>query len=385
MDIWLPVIIFLALFSGWLIGRYSKSRPSNTNQADLNSCSEHYIQGLNYLLANKSDKAIELFVELVKVDRDTIETHLALGNLFRSKGEVDRAIKIHQNLIARPNLDQGQRVMALSELAEDYQKAGLLDRAENLYKELVQINPQNALAHRQLLQLYSMEKSWQEARASAQVLLELNEPDARLILSHCYCELAQQLLNSGNLRMAREQLGLALQTDSQCTRASLLLIEVHLKNNEINKATKLFDQLLEVNSHQIELLIPAARELLLNRGSTREYQRFLLRQYEKMPVSPLAVELLESYLSGDQHEELHVFIKQALKQSASLDVFEFAMRYFKANPQYLDDTWPDLTSQFKQIKNKRVAYSCNHCGYGSQTLFWNCPSCKSWASLKPVH
>ncbi len=385
MDIWLPVIIFLALFSGWLLGRSSKSKSPGSTQNDFNNCSEYYIQGLNYLLANKSDKAIELFVDLVKVDRDTIETHLALGNLFRSKGEVDRAIKIHQNLIARPNLDQSQRVMALSELAEDYQKAGLLDRAENLYKELVQINPQNADAHRQLLDLYCMEKSWHEARDVARVLVELNDPDARLILSHCYCELAQQLLNSGNLRMAREQLDLALQTDSRCTRASLLLIEVHIKNNELNRAGKLFDQLIEPNAQQIELLIPAARELLLNHGSTKRYQEFLLNQYQKLAVSPLAVELLESYLAGDQHEQLIGFIKQALKQSASLDVFEFAMRYFKAYPQYLDDTWPDLTSQFKEIKNKRVAYTCNICGYGSQSLFWNCPSCKSWASLKPIH
>jgi lipopolysaccharide assembly protein B len=385
MDIWFPVIIFLSLFCGWLVGRLSKSKPSSLPQSDFANCSEYYIQGLNYLLANKSDKAIELFVELVKVDKDTIETHLALGNLFRSKGEVDRAIKIHQNLIAKPNLDQNQRVMALSELAEDYQKAGLLDRAENLYKELVQINPQNAQAHRQLLQLYSMEKSWVEATDSAKVLLDINEPDARLILSHCYCELAQQSLVAGNLRLAREQLDLALQTDSKCTRASLLLIEVHLKNNEIGKATKLFDQILEPNAHQIELLIPAAREILLNRGSTRRYQDFLFKQYEKMPVSPLAVELLESYLAGDQHEALLNFIKQALKLSASLDVFEFAMRYFKAYPQHLDDTWPDLTSQFKEIKNKRVAYTCNICGYGSQSMFWNCPSCKSWSSLKPVH
>lgn len=385
MDIWFTFIIFLALFSGWLVGRLSKSKPSPPPQSDLSNCSEYYIQGLNYLLANKSDKAIELFVELVKVDKDTIETHLALGNLFRSKGEVDRAIKIHQNLIAKPNLDQNQRVMALSELAEDYQKAGLLDRAENLYKELVQINPQNAQAHRQLFQLYSLEKSWLEARDSAKVLLDLNEPDARLILSHCYCELAQQSLAGGNLRLAREQLDLALQTDSKCTRASLLLIDVHLKNNEIGKAKKLFEQILEPNAHQIELLIPAAREILLNRGSTRRYQEFLFKQYEKMPVSPLAVELLESYLAGDQHKPLLDFIKQALKQSASLDVFEFAMRYFKAYPQHLDDTWPDLTSQFKEIKNKRVAYTCNICGYGSQSMFWNCPSCKSWSSLKPVH
>jgi len=213
----------------------------------------------------------------------------------------------------------------------------------------------------------------------------MNEPDGRLILSHCYCELAEQALAFGDLRRTRNELDQAIQADAKCTRAQLLLIDVHLKNNHLSKASRLFEQLLQSDKHQIELLLPAAREILLQRGSIQKYQDFLRKQYEKTPISPVAVELLDSYLANEQHEQVLDFIKRVLKESATLEIFEFAMRYFKAYPQYLDDNWPDLTKQFKEIRNKRIAYSCNVCGYGSNSMFWTCPSCQSWSSMKPVH
>ncbi|MCK4707811.1 MAG: tetratricopeptide repeat protein, partial [Gammaproteobacteria bacterium] len=305
MGIEFSAIIISIFLLGVLIGRFSYSnRSSKSQDTDLTNYSESYIKGLNFLLANKSDKAIQLFVDLIKVDGETIETHLALGNLFRSKGEVDRAIKIHQNLIARPNLDQNQRVMALSELAEDYLKAGLLDRAENLYRELVEINPENVSAQTKLLELFTVEKSWKEALAVAQVLQGLGVQDSKLIVTHCYCEIAEQYLSEGNLREARESLNKAIKIDDECIRASLLLIDVHLKNNELAKATRLLKQQLKSYPQMIEFYIKPAREIYLKAGSSEQYQRFLISQYEKTPVTKVAMELLESYQAADKHDDV---------------------------------------------------------------------------------
>jgi len=385
MDIEFPAIIISALLIGWLMGRLSSSKKSNNQtNSDITNCSESYIQGLNYLLANKSDKAIELFVDLIKVDKETMETHLALGHLFRSKGEVHRAIKIHQNLIARPNLDQNQRVMALSELAEDYLKAGLLDRAENLYKELVQINPGDVIAQRKLLELFSIEKSWRDALTAAKILHELGEADSQLIVTHCYCEIAEQNLEDGNLKEARETLLKAIKIDDNCIRALLLLIDVHLRNNELAKATRLLKQLIKSTPQFIELYIKPARQIYLNRGSVDQFQNFLIKQYEITPVNAVAIELLESYLSSDKHEELLAFLRRAIELSASLEVYGFAFRYLKSRPQKLDEVWRDLSSQFQRLKNSRIAFVCNVCGYESQAMHWNCPSCKTWSSFKPV-
>ncbi len=386
MDLEFPAIIISVLLLGFIIGRfsYSNRRSKTKTDTDFSNCSESYIQGINYLLTNNSDKAIQLFVDLIKVDSDTMETHLALGNLFRSKGEVDRAIKIHQNLIARPTLDQNQRVMALSELAEDYMKAGLLDRAENLYKELVEINGKNAQAQRKLMELFSVENSWNEALAAAQVLLELGEFDGSLIVTHCYCQIAEKFISSGNLKEARENLNKAIKIDDKCIRASLLLIDVNLKINELSIATRLLQKLLKTSPQQIELYIKPARDIFLKEGSIEKYQAFLKGQYQKTPVTQVALELLESYQSSEHHETLVSFLQQALEKSASLELYDFAFNYYKSRPAKISEVWLDLTSQFYRVKNIRVAFICNVCGYESQTMQWNCPSCKTWSSFKPV-
>ncbi|MCP4075941.1 MAG: lipopolysaccharide assembly protein LapB [Gammaproteobacteria bacterium] len=386
MDIELLLLIISALLVGFIIGRFSYSNRHSKSQklSNINSCSDSYIQGLNYLLANKSDKAIQLFVDLIKIDSDTIETHLALGNLFRTKGEVDRAIKIHQNLIAKPNLDKNQRVMTLTELAEDYLKAGLLDRAENLFKELVQINPRDVSAQRKLLELFSIEKSWKEALVVAQILHKQGEPDCLLIVTHCYCEIAEQYLAQGNLREARESLKKAIKIDVNCIRATLLLIDVQLKNNELSVATRLLKQLLKSTPQMVGLFLKPAREIYLKSGSVDQYQRFLISQYEKTPVTRVALELLESYQSSDNHELLVSFLHQAMEKSSSLELYDFAFKYFKTRPQKINEVWTELASHFNEINFKRVAYICNVCGYESQAMHWNCPSCKTWSSFKPL-
>lgn len=385
MDIWLLAILFCALLIGWLMGRVSISKNNKSSTLDGRNCSDSYIQGLNYLLANKSDKAIQLFVDLIKVDKDTIETHLALGNLFRSKGEVDRAIKIHQNLIARPNLNQNQRVMALTELAEDYLKAGLLDRAENLFKELVQINPRNTDALHKLFELYSLEKSWAEARDIALELYSQQHSDSRLKLTHCYCELAEIALIEGNLRETRENLDKAIQIDSQCVRALLLLVNLNLRNKKIAKASKLFYQLMNTSPQFIEIYLKPAREILLENGSVKKYQQFLMQQYQKQPISSIALELLNSYRINDQHTVLLDFLPRALEHSASIELFDFAFQYFKSHPQERDGAWGELAEYFKKINNKKATYLCSVCGYGSNSMQWNCPSCKTWSSIRPVN
>jgi lipopolysaccharide biosynthesis regulator YciM len=385
MDIWLLAILICALLIGWLMGRFSVSSHNKTSSQEKNNCSESYIQGLNYLLANKADKAIQLFVDLIKVDKETIETHLALGNLFRSKGEVDRAIKIHQNLIARPNLDQNQRVMALTELAEDYLKAGLLDRAENLYKELVQINEHNTDALWKLFELYSLEKSWFEAKDIALGLYEQQQSGSRLVLTHCYCEMAELTMAEGNLRETRKHLDIALQIDSQCVRALLLLVNFQLRDKKLTKALQLFNQLMDTSPQFIEIYLEPAREIFLENGSVAKYQQFLVQQYKKQPISSIAMELLKSYRINDQHPLIVEFLDRALQQSASIELFDFALQYFKNHPELQDWAWDELAEHFKKINNKKASYLCSVCGYGSHSMQWNCPSCKTWSSIRPLN
>src|SRR6187455_821489 len=157
---WLFLLLPVAAASGWLAGRLGGERKGGARVSRL---SNTYFRGLNYLLNEQQDKAIEVFLKLAEINRDTVETHLALGNLFRRRGEVDRAIRVHQHLIARPNLSQEEKTVALLELGEDYMRAGLLDRAETLFTDLVAMDAQVPSALRHLIGIYQHEKDWGKA------------------------------------------------------------------------------------------------------------------------------------------------------------------------------------------------------------------------------
>ena len=382
MDIWLFVLVFAAVLSGWLLGRWQPFAKKGAQKAS-DHLSEHYAKGLNYLLADDSDNAIRIFTDLVDIDRDTIEIHIALGNLFRSKGEVDRAIKIHQNLLARPNLTRKQRHTAIAELASDYLKAGLLDRAEKLYREMIELKAEPAKAYRHLLALYIAGKSWKEAVECAQVIYKMGEPDTAVEYSQCLCEIAAKAMDSGNHRLASKNLARALEVDSDSVRASLLMIKLNLKLDKLSAAKKVFARLVRQRPEYMALYIEPAREIF-PANEDRHYQQFLQEQYRQQSSNRIAMALLEHYARNDEIEKAREFLSDILRQSPSFEAFEFALRFLKSNPEQLGETWETLSSFLKTLQDKKIEYVCTRCGYDSHAIQWLCPSCRNWASMKPV-
>jgi hypothetical protein len=163
----LLLLLPVAVYFGWWLARAIERRSSGKRKRLF---SDQYFQGLNYLLNEQPDKAIQVFLELAEVNQETVETHMALGNLFRRRGEVDRAIRFHQNIIAKHGLQPEQRTQALLELGEDYMRAGLLDRAERLFSELIETDAHTPSALRSLLDIYQQEKDWDKALEQAQRL-----------------------------------------------------------------------------------------------------------------------------------------------------------------------------------------------------------------------
>lgn len=383
MDIWLLSLVIVAISVGWALGRWMPfGKTSSTN--DSKNYSESYVKGLNYLLSDDSNKAIETFSELIKLNAETVETHIVLGNLFRSKGEVDRAVKVHQNLLARPDLSRKQRNMTIGELANDYLKAGLLDRAEKLYKEMIQLNPTDSSAYRRLLDLSITEKSWDQAIEYAQFLYVGGDSAAAIILSHCHCELADKAMEIGNNKQVRESLARALEIDKSCVRASLLLIRHHLNSNNLSAAKKIFGRLARTNPEYMNLYIVPAREIYSRSNEFNAYQNFLQDQYKKIPTTRLAIALIEHYAGIDQIEKAKQFLSEVLKQSPSYEAFGFALRFLKSDPAHLSETWESLSMFLLSMQNKKTEYVCSLCGYESHAIQWNCPSCRNWSTMKPV-
>ncbi|MCP4878201.1 MAG: lipopolysaccharide assembly protein LapB [Gammaproteobacteria bacterium] len=382
MDIWLFLLVLAAILIGWLLGRWQPFNKISANQgSDL--FSERYARGLNYLLADDSDNAIKIFTDLIEVNKDTIEIHISLGNLFRSKGEVDRAIKVHQNLLARPNLTRKQRHMAISELASDYLKAGLLDRAEKLYREMIELKVEPRHAYRRLLDLYITEKSWDEAVECANQLYSLGENEAALMYSQCLCETAAIAIENGNHRLARKNLDRAVEVDAKCVRAALLLIKLHLKIGDSSAAKSIFLRLVRQSPEYMGLYIDPARQIYHNKED-RVYQEFLQEQYRLHPSTRLAIALLEHYARNDEIEKARQFLSDTLNKSPSFEAFEFALRFLKSNPDQLGETWETLSSFLKQLQDKKTEYVCSQCGYESHAIQWLCPSCRNWASMKMI-
>lgn len=383
MDIWLLSLVLVAMLIGWIIGRWKPSVKNLTSYRSGNYA-ESYIKGLNYLLADDSQKAVEVFSELIKVNTETIEIHIALGNLYRSKGEVDRAIKVRQNLLARPNLSRNQRNMAIAELANDYLKGGLLDRAENLFKELTQLEPKDLGAFWKLLDLYITEKSWHEAAEYAQIISDRGDKDAAIILSQCYCEIAEDALAKGNNKLVLECLDKALDADQLCVRAGLLLIKHYIGSGNTDAAKKVFHRLTRNSPEYMDLYIAPAREIFLLANESNEYQKFLQVQYQDNPSSHIAIALIEYYASVNQIDKASQFLSEVLAKTPSFEAYEFALRFQNSDSSHFSNIWNGLSSFLKSMKDNKTEFICSQCGYESHAIQWNCPSCRRWATMKPV-
>lgn len=243
MQILLWLLLPIAAASGWWAALYSQKKAAVRSQARLNSA---YGRGLNHLLNEESDKATEVLVQMVEVDPDTVELHLALGSLFRRRGEVDRAIRVHQNIIARSRLSDQLRLQATLELGRDFLRAGLFDRAENLLSGLVEKNEFQNDACQHLLELYQQQKEWSKAIEVAERLVVIDSESWKERVAHFNCELAQQALDEGSPDVARQWLDKAIRQDHASIRALILRGRILQANKSYSAASGVYHELKSV-------------------------------------------------------------------------------------------------------------------------------------------
>ena len=378
------LLLPLAAAAGWFAAVHSLRRRVTRRQPV--GFSSDYFRGLNYLLNEQPDKAIEVFVKMLEVDPDTVEMHLALGNLFRQRGEVDRAIRIHQNLVARNNLDSEQRSMALLELAQDYMRAGLLDRAESLFLELVELNEHPVAGLRHLLVIYQQEKDWERAITIARRLESATGEPMNAEIAQFYCELAESAWNRARRGEAGELAEQALRTDPKGVRGSLIVGRIAAAEGRWREA---IEALTGVESQDPDFLpetLPLLKQCYGHTGSRSELIAFLhhcLTAHGGISVMLSLADLL-SQEHGD--EEAAEFIIEQLRQRPSvrgLDrLIQLHLAHTEGAAQESLTILKDLTT--KLLENEPV-YRCRSCGFSGRSLHWQCPSCKQWNTVKPIH
>lgn len=380
--LWL--LLPVAAASGWWAGRRS-ARRSGPDRAGMARPPSDYFRGLNYLLNEQPDKAIEVFLRLVEVDSETIETHLALGNLFRRRGEVDRAIRIHQNLIARPNLASEHRSYALLELARDYMRAGVLDRAEGLFSELVRNRNHVAEASRQLLTIYEREREWKAAIQTAERLQRVTGENQSDLIAHYWCELADAERRAGNDKAARKLARRALGADQDSVRASILEGEIAMDAKEYRQAVRAYRRVESQDPaflpEVIERLLTALAEVE-HAAALEAYIDRLRGRYNSITVIQTATQLIRQ--REGEHAARDFFREQLLKRPSLRGLREWvALELEHASERSRPGTEIVLDMLDRLLESKPV-YQCNHCGYQGKHLHWQCPSCRSWNTVKPI-
>ncbi|WMS87262.1 lipopolysaccharide assembly protein LapB [Pleionea litopenaei] len=371
----------IAAISGYRLGRRGRKSTSSSE----GGLSRRYFVGLNYLLNEQPDKAIDTFVKMLEVDSETVETHLALGNLFRKRGEVDRAIRLHQNLIARPSLSPEVRNLSLLELGLDYMAAGLFDRAESIFKELRTEPKHKAVSLQQLMFIYQQTKDWEQAVTVAEQLQSVDHQDHAPEIAHFYCELAEKQIQQGDSKPAMVSLKRALQFDPNCIRANIIRSDIAFNQGQFKQAIKYYREMIKQNSAFVPEIIERVAATYQQLGDTKGYQSFLENSLES-GESPTVVLAYAEILRKQKGDRVAAdFIAQQLQQKPSLKgllkLIEMHIEHAQPSARPSLEILFDIVNRSYQSK---AAYRCLNCGFGSKALFWQCPSCKSWSSVKPV-
>lgn len=380
----LPGLMFLlGLVIGVLSFRFGNDLRKGRHVDKLR---RNYFRGLNYLLNEQPDKAIEVFLQIAEVDRHTVETHLALGSLFRRRGESDRAIRLHQNLIARPNLTAEQRSLAVLELGEDYMRAGLLDRAELLFTELLQLEAYVQPALRQLLAISQQEQDWRGAIAHARRLQQASGENQSCLIAHFLAELASTARQSGDLPAAELWVQEAIHSDSDAVRPRLLAGQLAMARGDYTAALLAFEAALERQIDSVPEVLPQMIECLQQMGQSdrvRDHLEAISRSYSGIsPVIALCahIELEQGLAVATKFLAEHIRERPSVRGLAALVELQIRQSEGTAVESLLS-----LRGLLHELIQTQSVYRCGHCGFGARTHHWQCPSCKRWETIKLIH
>lgn len=344
-----------------------------------------YYKGLNFLLNEQPDKAIDVFINLLEVDSETVETHLALGSLFRKRGEVDRAIRIHQNLIARPSLDQEQRANALLELGQDYMNAGLFDRAENLFTELYETGKLQKQALQNLKEIYQQEKVWEKCLSVVRQLENYTGKSYSEEIAHYHCELAEQALKSGDKNKAADLLKKARQSGLTSIRPLLIEARMEVDQQNFRKALALYRQAIDADPLFLPELLADLVHCFRQADAGRELTEYLGKLYQDTHNTTV-LEQISNLLASSQGSKAAVdHILSELQKYPSLAGIKLLTKWQgDLQGQHSPGVINVLLDTVDAELAKRPAYCCRRCGYQAKTLHWQCPGCRSWGTIKPA-
>jgi lipopolysaccharide biosynthesis regulator YciM len=363
---WLLVVA--ALVTGILAGHFGWGRRWPGAAGKLHP---DYLAGLDFLVTEQPDRALDMFLKLMDANVDTVETHFALGSLYRRRGEVERAIRIHQNLLAREALPQEHREQALLALARDYLRAGLLDRAEGLFQQVSEVPRLRASALDALRGVYELQRDWQQALGAYRSLARMGAAPPGNIAAHYLCELAAAATAAGDTDAARGLLREARAQTSPLPRAAVLRADIARRAGERELAVRLLRTAIDQSATLLQAELPN----LLAMVSPAERDQILAH--------------LVAGADARDFEELKKLVFAALAADlGSAAVLRPSIEKVLSQDPALQAVWQAGAGQYERIAREIGAlmahaekYRCNECGFSVRSFYWQCPACQAWDSF----
>ncbi len=373
-------LFLLLAAAGWALGRFGERDEEEAAAPPLNV---DYLKGLNFLLNEQTDQALEHFLKMVRVDDRTIETHFALGSLFRRRGEVDRAIRIHQNIIARPDLPAEQRDQAYSSLAKDYLGAGLLDRAENMFVRLADGSRFQVEALEQLCRIYEQEKEWQKAIDAGQKLEVLSGRSLALQIAHYYCELAEQAVKKKDFSTARAYVKKAQSGRPRTFRGALTRADIARATEDTKTALRLYNRIIDENTYLITEALPKLVEIYQSEGSIAQLEKSLRTLIKNNPEIKKDIAYTAIVNDIGDIDVIDECVEEYILNEPTLTEFIDVQHIAGEDGKSRRDALVKVRMGLSKLAASTPRYQCKECGFSTKRLIWQCPSCKGWETQRP--
>ena len=379
MSIESPWVLLGLLHLAGAVGFYASRRP-RPSALGVEHVRTNYLAGVNFLVNEQPDRALEAFLRAVELDGDTVETHFALGSLYRRRGEVDRAIRIHQNIIGRGSLEPQQREQAKYALAQDYLRAGLLDRAEALLEELAAAGSHRMAAMRNLIRIYEIERDWRKAIALHEDLSKVGRPNQESAVAHYWCELAEAARKDGRLEEAADYLRKSRGGQRRFARGALVRADLAIQQGDMALANSLLRSVVEQDAGLIVEALP--RMVKLARASGEDGDALLAEAIAAKPDGWAEFAFAAVVNDALDFPSLEALVRRLFETDETIAGF---VRALGKDPSSLDSrAVGELAAVLRRLAAATPRYRCAECGFSSTAHFWQCPGCKTWDSQRPL-
>ena len=379
----LGIIAILGLVIGYFLGKRKQSTDSSNRRSNSPEDYSVFFKGIQYILANETDQAIEAFSRAVQVNSETIETYVTLGNLFRVKGEIDRAIRIRQTILLREKVDEKTKLQALFDMGMDYKQGGFLQRAISTFEEVIRRAPKRLDAHKELEGLYEATHDWQRAYELQKEIGKLSNTNNQHIMAHLKTEQAKIEMEKGNLDSANGHLKKALSLDPTCVDASLQLGSMYWLKNKKKKALATWKKLVKNNPRWAHLIL----NLLEEQGGMVADEAKVLEFFEKIAEENLdalaRLALARCFVKRERKEQALASLRRALELKPDLGEARKMLGEVLLEKGDEKEALSEYRNLLDHLGPTTKSYRCQQCGLESDKIVWKCPGCHNWDTVQP--